>query len=188
MVNEIFRLSIFLSLFVFAGYVHAETTGAKDTIYNFYKSYFSSLNAGGKAKINPVELAYSKSFDREISRNKELCKKFPGEICGWGADGDVYLDAQDYADNLNFANSRLKVSESPGGLVNVSFVLFPSDKQVQDGERHISFKMIFESNKWVVDNILYGKNASARNQIKSENASIIEDLKKQNAITARDKK
>jgi hypothetical protein len=188
MVDKTFRLSIFLSLFIFAGSVHAEAIGARDTIYYFYKSYFSNLNAGANAKINPVELVYSKSFAREISRNKELCKRFPDEICGWGADGDIYLDAQDYGDNLNFANSRLKVSESPGGFVHVSFVLFPSDKQVQDGERHISYKMIFESNKWVVDNILYGKNASARNQIKSENALIIEDLKRQNTKTVRDKK
>jgi hypothetical protein len=167
---------LFLFTLFLTTYASADTESAEKTIYNFYNSYFSDLNK--KDNASSIELPYSTSFNKLISHNKELCNSFPDEICGWGADGDVYLDAQDYDEKLSIENSQFKINESPSNTINVSFYLFPSEKSAQDNQRHISFKMVYEHNKWVVDDIIYNRDTSSREQINNENKLRNDELSK----------
>lgn len=174
-IKRCFLSSIILGWFTINAFATTESSSPKETIYNFYKSYFSSLN--NKLDGSTFELTYSRSFSRLINYNEKLCKSFPDEICGWGADGDVYLDAQDYGKSLTIKNTRFQIHESPVKTINVSFYLFPSDTSVRDNQRHISYKMIYENHQWVVDDIIYNKSISARKQIDKENKFLNAELR-----------
>ena len=104
------------------------------------------------------------------SKTRHSCVR-PG-----GADGDVYLNAQDYDDSLTMENSNFKISKLPKDVIKVSFNLFPIEKSSQYGERVITYKMILERNNWVVDDIFYDNNNSSRQQIENENKLLINEI------------
>ena len=174
MKNKKWTLSLLLFLCSVAQIANAETYDSKEIIYNFYKSYFSHLR--NTDKTPEPELDFSASFKKLVSYNKELCHSFPDEVCGWGADGDVYLNAQDYDDSLTMENSNFKISKLPKDVIKVSFNLFPTEKSSQYGERVITYKMIHERNNWVVDDIFYDNNNSSRQQIENENKLLINEI------------
>lgn len=177
MFTKIISTSLLLLLTLFpTAYTNANTENAEKTIYNFYKSYFLELNK--KNNASSIELSYSTSLNKLISHNKVLCNSFPDEVCGWGADGDVYLGAQDYDENLSFESSQFKINESPNNIINVSFYLFPSKNSDQDSLRHISYKMVYEHHRWVVDDIIYNSDISSREQINNENKLLHDKLSK----------
>ncbi len=104
-----------------------------------------------------------------IEKNKEVCKRKAGtDICGFGADEDIYLDSQERDPKLTFKTAHFSASESKSGEVEVHFNVYPSIKD-KGGyyKRKIVFKMMKEADRWVVDDIFYG-GKSARKQIADE--------------------
>jgi hypothetical protein len=168
-------LVLLLCFYSLTAFADSRTNNPKEIITHFYQSYFLSLQA--KHEQSTPKLDFSTSFKKLLESNKKLCLSFADEICGWGADGDVYLNAQDYDDSLTIENSHFKISEVSHNLFKVSFNLFPFDKTVQSNDRIILYKMIYEQNNWVIDDIIYDKNNSARKQIKNENNLLINTLK-----------
>ncbi len=102
------------------------------------------------------ELPFTKSFLELIDLNAKLCKeKTPDEVCGFGADGDVYLAAQDWANDLRFENSGFKI-EMDGDDVVVNFDLFHGDTWGQEQNRRtLKFNLIREDGDWKVNDIVY---------------------------------
>ena len=144
----------------------AKLSGASDMIQKFYQSYMDFK----KTKNNkPPQLPFSKSFRELIKKNEKLCKlKAKGEICGFGADADIYLETQDTDDKFNFKTSKFRIFEAEPGDVDVYFDVEPSlNKPVGTNDKKIHFKMIEENGKWVVDEIIYDK-TSARQSIETE--------------------
>lgn len=184
MFNRKWVLVLLLCLGPVAAFASTTALTPKDIIFNFYKSYFSYLHS--KSTAAGPDLAYSTSFNKLFNYNLALCRPFPDEICGWGSDGDIYLNAQDYDDNLTIENTHFTITESPQNVITVSFNLFPSEKPDQHDDRIISYNMIFEQNQWVVDDIIYEHKSSSRQDIESENQSLIDELKSEGKAVPRE--
>ena len=84
-------LSLFLFTFCFPTLNAKTKLTAKEVIETFYKSYLTRP-FDTKAKPSAPKLRFSKSFNELLKVNEKVCKEKAGtDICGWGADGDVYL-------------------------------------------------------------------------------------------------
>jgi len=139
---------------------------AASIIREFYHTYLN------KAQYNSTSsecLKHSKAFDQLLDENYKVCTENAGtDICGWGSGGDVYLNAQEIAPDLNVQNSGLQVF-SDKGLIIVTLNVYPSyveDKDFYD--RTIMYSVILEDGKWVVDDVFYDKSDSARESILKE--------------------
>ena len=73
---------------------------ASEVVQKFYQAYMDFK----KTKTNkPPQLTFSKSFRELIKKNAKLCKqRAKGDVCGFGADGDIYLDTQDTDEKFSF--------------------------------------------------------------------------------------
>jgi hypothetical protein len=139
---------------------------AVGTIEIFYRKY---LGSGGRDRAKAPALPFSKSFQALLDADFEACKKKAGtDVCGWGTEGDVYLDAQEFDPELSYANSGIQLSEPKPHWVRVKLNVFPSSKKDRAFyDRVIDFIMIREGGVWVVDDVVTGT-LSARKQIADE--------------------
>ena len=142
----------------------------KSIIEEFYKEY---LNSKKNQKTLKPSLAFSKSLKDLVSRNSQLChQKAPTDICGWGADEDVYLETQEVDPQLNYDNSGFKIFEIEPENIRVTFNVYPSVKDTGDHYylKNILFLMLKEAGAWVVDDIYYDGTAksSVRQRLSSE--------------------
>ncbi len=184
MFNRKWVFALLLCVCPAAAFANTAPITPKEIIFNFYKSYFSYLQS--KSTTPGPDLAYSTSFNKLFNYNMALCRPFPDEICGWGSDSDIYLNAQDYDDNLTIENTHFTITETPQHVITVSFNLFPSEKPDQNDERIISYNMIYEQNQWVVDDIIYDNKSSSRQDMESENKSLIDELKSEGKAVPRE--
>lgn len=117
----------------------------------------------------PKILPFSKSFNALIDQNYKICDgKADTNVCGWGAGGDSYLNAQEIDPNLNYGNSRISITEVKVGIVTVHLNVYPSSEGTENSyDRSITYRMIEEGSQWVVDDILYDEQSS-RKQIQNE--------------------
>lgn len=138
----------------------------RTVIENFYREYLKYLDAGDKKAAPP--LAYSKSFVALLDRNREVCAKHAGtDVCGFGADGDTVLDAQEYKPGTP-ENAGLKVKDLPGNQVQVELDVYPGVKDAGTFyKRKIVYSMILEGGEWVVDDIRY-QSGTARKEMTRE--------------------
>src|ERR1044071_2734347 len=98
-----------LLFFCLASASAAAKTTAKEVIESFYKGYLN----GAKTPT----LAFSKSFNELVTKNDAVCKAKAGsDVCGWGADGDIFFDAQEYKPE-SYEKAGLRVKESTVGKV-----------------------------------------------------------------------
>lgn len=159
-------LSCVLSLLILSQPILARSQpNARLVVESFYKTY---LNRSHGIKTKRVALTFSKSFRELIDSNTKLCQeKAASDVCGWGSDGDIYLDAQDYKLE-GYRKSGLSVMETEPAMIRVKLNVYPSDKKSKAYyDREITFKMIQEDSRWVVDDIIY-KNGTGRKQIQDE--------------------
>jgi hypothetical protein len=133
----------------------------------FYRGY---LDNRGKRTAG---LPFSESLDALLRRDEETCKAKAGtDQCGWNAGGDLYLNAQEIDPLLKFANSSFTIAEPSPGTVDVSFNVYPSlKKQKAYYDRSIRYQLIEEGGKWVVDDMILGKD-SLRRQVEREIKSL----------------
>jgi hypothetical protein len=141
-------------------------------IKSFYKSYIKDIEHRYE---NQLSLKFSKSFNALLHEDKKNCSEKAGsDVCGWGADTNVYLDTQEQDPNLTFENAKFKLSNPKKGIVNIIFNVYPSmkDKEAQlFYQKKIQFKLIKENHQWVVDDIVYFRKdgaESSRKQIQDE--------------------
>ncbi|MEO0336678.1 MAG: DUF3828 domain-containing protein, partial [Pseudomonadota bacterium] len=137
-----------------------EKKSAQATIEKFYRGYLKSPR---EAK----ELRFSKSYQEIAKLNKRLCSAQKQMKCGF--DGDIYLNAQDYAANLTYESSQMSISQPTEDTVVVTFSIFPGDGS--DHDRKITYKMIIENNQWAVDDMIAGEQSS-RQYLKEENSRL----------------
>jgi hypothetical protein len=145
-------------------------TNAKDIIESFYKAY---LNADFVGSTKLPALEFSKSFNRLVEKNTKICvEKASTDICGWGADNNIYFDAQEY-DPENYKKAGLMVKDNGSGKILVKMNIYPSAKKPEAlndpyYDRSFTFRMVLEGGSWVVDDIQYNKNDTARRRIQRE--------------------
>ena len=138
-----------------------------EIIRSFYTSYLESLkNASIK---NRPDLVFSSDFKKSLQENKTVCEEYATGVCGFGADGDIYLDSQEYEQGLTLTSSGFRASDSVEGEVSVSLNVYPS-VSTSDGyyEKEITFKFVLEHGAWVVDDILYADHISSKVRMREE--------------------
>jgi len=166
------KLALFLPLLLLGACAtqpsHDDTPEtALEVVHDFYRHYFEGLRRPGKHPQMPG----SKRWRELTQENARICRQKAGsDICGVGADGDIYLDAQDYSTDLTILKSGFTAREIAPGRILVKFKLFPQyrDKELQQERSHV-FVMVQEDGKWLMDDILYGRR-SLRQQVQEQNA------------------
>lgn len=166
-------ISFLLTILVASPAFSKEPLSALQTIDNFYKKLLN-YNYHKTPNAPRPKLKLSKLFSFEIEKNKEICKKFSTEICGWAADSDEYLDTQETDPILNYKNSGIKLKEVSPNTIEVKLNVYPSINDEKNYyNKTITFKMVKEGEDWVADDILYGEGGSSRENMKKENAYYI---------------
>lgn len=159
----------FLLLLLLAGPAAAASSTAKSTVEDFYRVYLGKNFAkayDGKSK--KPSFPFSKSFRALIEKNKKICAK-QEDVCGWDADGDVFLNSQETDPKLSFKNSGIRFSEKEPGRISVHLNVYPSQKEeAKSYDRDLVFVMIRENGRWVADDIFEGTKSS-RKMIQEEN-------------------
>jgi hypothetical protein len=151
----------------------AERKTAVETVKGFYKRYLSYDYAKTPKTPRPT-IALSKAFSGEVKKTADICKKYGEGPCGWGADGDEYLDAQETDPNLSYSNSRIAIREIRPGMVQVKLNVYPSIKDAGDFyDRTITYKMVMENGSWAVDDIAYSDGVSTRKKLSDERANTL---------------
>jgi hypothetical protein len=104
---------------------------------------------------------FSKIFRDLVALNADLCsRKTPDEVCGWSADGDPFLSAQELGAGLKAANSELLVTEVPSTvaghrLIAVTFNIDPLSKEPgAASRRELRFSMGLQNGKWAADDLI----------------------------------
>lgn len=126
-----------------------------ELITDFYESYL----------ISPQEtdVPLSKSLTQLINDTNTLCaQKAKGDICGWEAHGDPYLDGQEYSDRLNLKSSQFKAELLKGNKVRARFNIYPDLAGRDQYQREITYQLVKENGNWVINDIFYNKKRSAR--------------------------
>lgn len=139
-----------------------------EAVSKFYGSYLA-YDYKMTPKVPRPKIALSKDFSAVIANTDAACKKFADYPCGWGADGDEYLDAQEIDPKLSYKNSGISIAESSPGFVSVQLNVYPSLKDAGDFYlRRITYKIINESGRWVVDDVIYSDNKSTKQTLIEE--------------------
>lgn len=143
---------------------------AVDSVRDFYRRYLGDGDSK-LPKTPPPTIALSKAFFAELAKTKAICNKYGEGPCGWGADGDKYLDAQEIDPILNYSNSRITISENAPGAVQVKLNVYPSARDAGDAyDRTITYMMVVEHGSYVVDDVAYADGVSLRKKLLSERA------------------
>ncbi|MYM90473.1 hypothetical protein GTP91_25285 [Rugamonas sp. FT82W] len=130
-----------------------------DFITGFYKSYLGDTRRAPP----PPGTFYSPDLEDLLATNHELCGKLArnGEICGYDADDDVFL---------NLGKAGFKAAYAGDGNVDVSFNAFPG--QGGNHQRQIRFVLTLEDAGWRVDDMLSGASA-LRRDVLHENETLL---------------
>jgi len=150
-----------------------ESNPAVESIERFYRAYFRHYQADPLQKTKGPTPAFSSDFAAVSKKNVEACAATAVEgPCGWGANGDIYFDSQEYDPALSYENSRMKISELRPGEVTASFNVYPSDtKAGTHYDRTMVFKLVQAEGQWVVDDILI-EGKSQRQEIEEETRAL----------------
>ena len=155
----------------------SDERGQVEFITNFYRNYLSQPYTNRTDRV-PAGFFYSKAADALIDENRRLCEKLSrgDEICGYGADSDSFLDAQEIDPALTFDKARFRATVSGRNLVDVSFNVYPELGSYYD--RTFRYVFVKEGGGWRVDDVLYGDGGrfaadrSMRHEVSEENAAV----------------
>lgn len=171
--NQI-RLLTLLTLLAFPALSEAESSPV-DTVSKFYSDYLAYSHQEMPNGPRP-KMEFSRDFSSVVNHSNVTCKKVADYPCGWGADGDEYLDSQEIDPILTYQNSGIVVSETTPGIVNVKLNVYPSIKNAGNYYlKSITYKMVQESGRWVVDDVIYTDGKSTK-QVLAEEAKNAERL------------
>jgi hypothetical protein len=173
-------------LFVFSSFcVFADEPKIPDKQVRFITDYYRGILAYSGAEREKFVLKtpfFSKSLLGLMAKNKSICeeKSRGDDICGFDADGDIFLDTQESGPGFNFKNSDFKASLIAPDLVEASFTVWPKEHDYY--QRKIRFKMVKDKFSWLVDDVIYINNSksgatsdserSLRKQIETENEAL----------------
>ncbi len=164
---------LIISILAFAVPTYAQPQTAVDTVREFYKIYLNrDLSKPADDKRPAIGLSHS--FIEVVKHSSEVCEKYADGPCGWGADGDEYLDAQEWDPKLSYDNSGITIKEIKPDVVQVKLNVYPSIKDAAKYyDRTITYTMVKENGKWVVDDVTYTDGISERKRLAEESSDAI---------------
>lgn len=139
-----------------------------ELLQRFYRAYLGYVQGEATSGTSP-ELRFSRAFEKLRARNAKICASHASGVCGFGADGDIYLDTQESDPDLSYDNSGIVFRNLGNNRVEVTLNVYPSEKTKPDFyQRRIDYRLVWEEGAWVVDDILYGGKRSARQGMREE--------------------
>ena len=148
---------------------------AVEIIRRFYKHHLDHVHSS-RTDVRPG-IRFSKAFSETFLKSAAICKQHQDIPCGWGADGDPYLDAQEIDPKLDYLNSRIQIKTIAHNTIQVKLNVYPSAKNAGSFyDRTILYKIIMEHGRPVVDDIIYRSGVSARKEL------IMEQVRYSNTI------
>ncbi|MRW90401.1 hypothetical protein GJ699_10435 [Duganella sp. FT80W] len=171
-------LPLGLGLFVFAiaallaDKAWSEKQQQLDLITDFYKDHLARPEARQASQL-PSGSFYSKELEALVDANSQLCFSLSrgDDICGYGADQDVFLQTQEASPTLDFDRSSFRVSRVGDNVVEASFNVYPDMGTAYD--RQIRYVLVREDDGWRVDDMLLPQGRSMRAEIQQENDAIL---------------
>ena len=143
-----------------------------DLITNFYKDHLARPETRQASQL-PAGSFYSKELEALVDANLQLCDSLSrgDDVCGYGADGDVFLDTQEVPPTLDFERARFKAERIGDDTVEASFSVHPDMDSSAD--RQIRYVLVREDGGWRVDDMLYAQGRSMRQELQRENAAVL---------------
>ena len=138
---------------------------ARATIENFYRAYIPVANSEKKKR----EPRFSKAFRALLTKDTKACKRHSnGDICGWSADGDPYLDAQEVDPKLTFEELEDRDHRDGAGDHRCQAEYLSQRGAEQEGERtRDHFQHGAGNGEWKVDDVR-NEGESARKLMEDE--------------------
>lgn len=143
-----------------------------DLITDFYKDHLARPETRAASQV-PAGVFYSKELEALVDANSQLCYSLSrgDDICGYGTDGDVFLDTQEVAPSLDFERAGFKASRVGENEIEASFNVHPDMGAAY--ERQVRYVLVRQDDGWRVDDILYAPGRSMRASLQQENAAIL---------------
>lgn len=142
-----------------------------DLITDFYKDHLSRPESRQASQL-PAGSFYSRELEALVDANSLLCDSLSrgDDICGYGADGDVFLQAQEVSPSLDFERSGFTASRSEDNIIDASFNVYPD--MGESHLRRIRYVLVKEPAGWRVDDVLFADGASMRRELQRENDQV----------------
>lgn len=179
---SLLTLAAFAAGVAFAVWHENKSAGQQQVAFltNIYKVYLAARPESPRREP-ATGTFYSRATESAIANNYSLCERLSRSdgVCGYGADGDVFLQTQETSPDLNFQNARFVATKSGRNMVDVSFTTWPG--QGVEADRTLRYVLAKESGGWrVVDVIprsdgVFAAEESLRGQIAEENARLMTD-------------
>lgn len=166
-----FLLFFIASLGLLADKAWSEKQQQLDLITNVYKDHLSRLEIRQASQV-PAGF-YSHELASLVAANSHLCDSLSrgDEICGYGADGDVFLDTQETGPGLDFEKSGFKAVRVGDDAVEVTFNVYPERGEAY--ARRLKYQLVMEPAGWRVDDVTFANGESMRQAISSENEAVL---------------
>jgi len=176
-INRKRLLPLGIGLFAFAMVVlqadkaWSEKQQQLDLITDFYRDHLARPDQRQPSQVPPG--FYSKDLEALVDVNNQLCYSLSrsDDICGYGADGDVFLDAQEVSPSLDFDRSSFRISRVDDNVVEATFNVYPDMGTAYD--RQIRYVLVQEDEGWRVNDMLFSQNRSMRVELQQENDAIL---------------
>lgn len=162
-----------IALFCMTTSAVAEQKSAVESVQDFYKQYLD-YDFKNTPDIPRPAIRLSKAFAATVAKSEAYCRKYGEGPCGWAADGDAYLDTQEFDPQLSYSNSRISIKEIAPGRVQVKLNVYPSLEKAGDYyDRTITYKMVAEDGRYAVDDIAYTDGISTRKRLVEERKRLL---------------
>ncbi|MRX09321.1 hypothetical protein GJ697_15885 [Pseudoduganella sp. FT25W] len=143
-----------------------------DLITDFYRDHLARPDSRLASQLPPGTF-YSRELEALVDANSQLCYSLSrgDDVCGYGADADVFLQTQEASPTLDFDRSSFKVSRVGENIVEATFNVYPDMGTAYD--RQIRYVLVEEDEGWRVDDMLFSDGRSMRQEIQQENDAIL---------------
>jgi hypothetical protein len=147
-----------------------------DLLRNFYRDHMARPDYRAPSQV-PARSFYSQELEALIDTNSHLCDSLSrgDDICGYGVDGDVYLQSQEMAPGLSLDKSGFKAVRSGEDTVDVSFNAYPERGDAY--ARRMQYMLVKQNAAWRVNDVLFSDGRSMRDEIKRENDAVLADAR-----------
>jgi hypothetical protein len=147
-----------------------------DIVRNFYRDHLARPEYRAPSQLTSGSF-YSQELEALVDANSHLCDSLSrgDDICGYGADGDVFLQSQEVSPRLTLDKAGFKAVRSEEGTVGVSFNAYPEMGEAY--ARQIRYLLVRQPAGWRVNDVLFSNGRSMRDELKRENEAILADAR-----------
>lgn len=165
-------LFVFAMIGLMADKAWSEKQQQLDLITDFYKDHLARPESRQASQL-PTGSFYSQELEALVDANLQLCDSLSrgDDICGYGADGDVFLDTQEVPPSLDFDRAHFRITRAGENIVEASFNVYPDMGDAY--ARQIRYLLVEQDSGWRVDDVMYGNGRTMRQELQQENDAVL---------------